>query len=84
MWLKLLGFAKAFSKRISTFVLMINTIFMDLRSFMAVLGVIIAMFGHAFYLSLSRGLNAETHDEYRNLPRTAATLYTVSCVYRLV
>ena len=53
MWMKVLGFAKAFSPQIATFVLMLSTIFYDLFSFMAVLFLIIAMFGHAFYLILA-------------------------------
>jgi len=53
MWMKVLGFAKAFSQQIATFVLMLSTIFKDLRSFLAVLFVIIIMFGHAFYLLLA-------------------------------
>ncbi|GMH94148.1 hypothetical protein TrST_g4022 [Triparma strigata] len=53
VWMKVLGFAKAFSQPIATFVLMLSTIFRDLFSFMAVLVIILVMFGHAFYLVLT-------------------------------
>ncbi|GMI18342.1 hypothetical protein TrLO_g6201 [Triparma laevis f. longispina] len=59
VWMKVLGFAKAFSQPIATFVLMMSTIFADLRSFMAVLGIIVVMFGHAFYLVLATSASNE-------------------------
>ncbi|GMH81026.1 hypothetical protein TrLO_g9475, partial [Triparma laevis f. longispina] len=59
VWMKVLGFAKAFSQPIATFVLMMSTIFADLRSFMAVLCIIVVMFGHAFYLVLATSASNE-------------------------
>ena len=53
MWMKVLGFAKAFSKQVATFILMLSQIIRDLRSFIAVLAVIITMFVHAFYLLMN-------------------------------
>jgi len=79
VWIKLLGFLKAFSLKVSTFVLMMKTIFMDLRSFMAVLVVIMATFGHAFYLVLSNGNNhdnSESDIAFSSIENTAGTLYT--------
>lgn len=51
--MKALGFAKAFSQQIATFVLMLSTIFQDLIYFVLVLLMIIAMFGGALYLVLA-------------------------------
>ncbi|GMI16690.1 hypothetical protein TrLO_g10851 [Triparma laevis f. longispina] len=53
VWLKLLGYMKAYSQSIATFVLMLSQILRDLRSFLGVLLIVIVMFGHAFYLVLS-------------------------------
>ena len=53
VWFKVLGFLKSFSQPIATFVLMINQVILDLRSFLVVLLVVILMFGHAFYVLLS-------------------------------
>ncbi|GMH95099.1 hypothetical protein TrVE_jg10324 [Triparma verrucosa] len=77
VWMKVLGFAKAFSQPIATFVLMLNTIFRDLFSFMAVLVIILVMFGHAFYLVLTRN---EDRDElveldFTTIGGTAWSLY---------
>ncbi|GMH97002.1 hypothetical protein TrST_g3464 [Triparma strigata] len=76
VWMKVLGFAKAFSQPIATFVLMLSTIFRDLFSFMAVLVIILVMFGHAFYLLLSDN-EASDGDEivFTNIGGTAWSLY---------
>ena len=60
---QVLGFAKAFSQPIATFVLMLSTIFYDLRSFMLVLGMITAMFGQAFLIVLAVPDDEHVEDE---------------------
>ncbi|GMH98609.1 hypothetical protein TrVE_jg11937 [Triparma verrucosa] len=76
VWTKVLGFAKAFSQPIATFALMLSTIFKDLFSFIAVLVIILVMFGHAFYLVLSDN-EASDGDEidFTNIGGTAWSLY---------
>ncbi|GMI07376.1 hypothetical protein TrVE_jg10077 [Triparma verrucosa] len=76
VWMKVLGFAKAFSQPIATFVLMLSTIFQDLFSFMAVLVIILVMFGHAFYLVLSDNIASEGDEiDFTNIGGTAWSLY---------
>ena len=53
MWLKFLGLIKAISPEIATFVLMLTTIFLDMRSFMFVLACVILGFAHAIYMVLA-------------------------------
>ncbi|GMH90359.1 hypothetical protein TL16_g11745 [Triparma laevis f. inornata] len=77
-WMKVLGFAKSFSQPIATFVLMINQIILDLRSFMLVLMVVLAAFGHAFYLVLSHQEMDLAHDDpnpFGDLYIAARTMY---------
>ncbi|GMH99966.1 hypothetical protein TrVE_jg4698 [Triparma verrucosa] len=76
VWMKVLGFAKAFSQQIATFVLMLSTIFRDLFSFMAVLAIILVMFGHAFYLVLSDNKASDGDEiDFTNISGTAWSLY---------
>ncbi|GMH89169.1 hypothetical protein TL16_g11374 [Triparma laevis f. inornata] len=77
VWMKVLGFAKAFSERIATFVLMLSTIFRDLLSFMTVLAIILIMFGHAFYLVLTVDDENDEPDEldFTTVGGTAWSLY---------
>ncbi|GMH83907.1 hypothetical protein TrST_g9414 [Triparma strigata] len=69
VWMKVLGYAKARSQPIATFVLMLSQILRDLTSFLSVLLIIIFMFGHAFYLVLSPP-SPPNQDEYWNLNHT--------------
>ncbi|GMI05038.1 hypothetical protein TrVE_jg8199 [Triparma verrucosa] len=76
VWMKVLGFAKAFSQPIATFVLMLSTIFKDLFSLMAVLVIILIMFGHAFYLVLSENKASDGIEiDFSNISGTALSLY---------
>ena len=61
MWLKFLGLIKAVSREIATFVMMLTTIFHEMRSFMFVLGCVIFGFGQAIFMILS-GTGGSSYD----------------------
>ncbi|GMI18795.1 hypothetical protein TrLO_g13328 [Triparma laevis f. longispina] len=76
VWMKVLGFAKAFSQPIATFVLMLSTIFRDLFSFMSVLVIILVMFGHAFFLVIAGKKEGEGDEiDFSSIGGTAWSLY---------
>ncbi|GMI09273.1 hypothetical protein TrVE_jg5806 [Triparma verrucosa] len=77
VWVKVLGFAKAFSQPVATFVLMLSKIFQDLFSFLFVLIIIIVMFGHAFFLVLATKEKNEELEEldFTTISGTALSLY---------
>ena len=64
MWLKFLGLIKAISPQIATFVLMLTTIFRDMRSFMAVLGFVMLGFGQAIFMLIAGNDNGAYDCEY--------------------
>ena len=72
MWLKFLSLIKALNKEIATFILLLSTIFKDLWSFMFVLGCVMLMFGHAFFLMLG---GSKDNESFETGSVTIMTLY---------
>jgi len=53
LWLKVLGFLKVVNKEMSTFILALSQILLDIRLFMVVLVVVVFMFGDMFHIVVS-------------------------------
>jgi len=84
LWMKFISMVRALNKRIATFVLMLNTIFLDLKSFLFVLTSVMVMFGHSLFLILGQqqlnydeGGDEEEDQNFATIWYTARTLWSI-------
>ena len=75
MWCKFLGLIKAINQKISTFVLMLTTIFYDVYSFMFVLFCVMLMFGQALFITLAQ--HDKSKESFGSLGLTLRSCYTM-------